>query len=302
MPRCAGRAPRRRDRAAEALLGLLYMRVRAGGRSIGSHSSPLGQLGRQAARRADRASSSRRVPDLQASAGLLQALLEGASDRHRLADGLHLVVSRLSAPRGTSRSRSAGPSPPRSRWTARSRRGGLGDVVGISSRVYPTASLAAIFAMGKAGGLRGQRRRARHPWVHLDDEAASGLRGPPRTARSSRRCARRWPACIAMASSRISWYSRSDRVWAGATVMESPVCTPIASKFSIGADDHRVVRAVGASPRARTPSSPSTDSSTIRHSPTGDWRAPTPGECRRTPRPRATLGASTAAQRCRRGG
>ena len=38
---------------------------------------------------------------------------------------------------------------------------------------------------------------------------------------------------IATAASRISWYSRSVSVWAGATVMESPVCTPMASKFSI---------------------------------------------------------------------
>ena len=38
---------------------------------------------------------------------------------------------------------------------------------------------------------------------------------------------------IARAASRISWYSRSVRVWAGATVIESPVWTPIGSKFSI---------------------------------------------------------------------
>jgi hypothetical protein len=37
----------------------------------------------------------------------------------------------------------------------------------------------------------------------------------------------------AIAASRIIWYSRSVSVCAGATVMESPVCTPIASKFSI---------------------------------------------------------------------
>ena len=37
----------------------------------------------------------------------------------------------------------------------------------------------------------------------------------------------------AMAASRIAWYSRSERVSAGATVIESPVCTPMASKFSI---------------------------------------------------------------------
>ena len=35
------------------------------------------------------------------------------------------------------------------------------------------------------------------------------------------------------AASRISWYSRSVRVCAGATVIDSPVCTPIASMFSI---------------------------------------------------------------------
>jgi hypothetical protein len=37
----------------------------------------------------------------------------------------------------------------------------------------------------------------------------------------------------AIAPSRISWYSRSVSVCAGATVIESPVCTPIGSKFSI---------------------------------------------------------------------
>ena len=29
------------------------------------------------------------------------------------------------------------------------------------------------------------------------------------------------------------WYSLSVKVWAGATVIESPVCTPIGSRFSI---------------------------------------------------------------------
>ncbi len=37
----------------------------------------------------------------------------------------------------------------------------------------------------------------------------------------------------AKAASRISWYSTSDRVWAGATVMESPVWTPMGSTFSM---------------------------------------------------------------------
>ncbi len=37
----------------------------------------------------------------------------------------------------------------------------------------------------------------------------------------------------AKASSRIRWYSTSVSVCAGATVIESPVCTPIGSTFSI---------------------------------------------------------------------
>jgi len=38
---------------------------------------------------------------------------------------------------------------------------------------------------------------------------------------------------MAIAASRIRWYSRSVSVIAGATVIESPVCTPIGSRFSI---------------------------------------------------------------------
>ena len=37
----------------------------------------------------------------------------------------------------------------------------------------------------------------------------------------------------ANAASRMRWYSTSERVWAGAMVTESPVCTPIGSRFSI---------------------------------------------------------------------
>jgi hypothetical protein len=38
---------------------------------------------------------------------------------------------------------------------------------------------------------------------------------------------------IAIEASRMSWYSLSVSVCAGATVMLSPVCTPIGSRFSI---------------------------------------------------------------------
>ena len=38
---------------------------------------------------------------------------------------------------------------------------------------------------------------------------------------------------IAIDALRMAWYSRSVSVWLGATVIESPVCTPIGSRFSI---------------------------------------------------------------------
>ncbi len=38
---------------------------------------------------------------------------------------------------------------------------------------------------------------------------------------------------MAIAASRMIWYSLSVRVWAGATVMESPVWIPIGSTFSM---------------------------------------------------------------------
>ena len=38
---------------------------------------------------------------------------------------------------------------------------------------------------------------------------------------------------MARLAARMRWYSTSESVCAGATVMESPVCTPMASKFSM---------------------------------------------------------------------
>ena len=40
----------------------------------------------------------------------------------------------------------------------------------ISSRVYPTASFAAIFAIGKSRRLGRQCRTARHAWIHFNDD------------------------------------------------------------------------------------------------------------------------------------
>ena len=54
---------------------------------------------------------------------------------------------------------------------------------------------------------------------------ANWMLQPPVSTPTSRR--------MAMPRSRMRWYSRSVSVIAGATVTESPVCTPIGSKFSI---------------------------------------------------------------------
>ncbi len=65
----------------------------------------------------------------------------------------------------------------------------------------------------------------------------------------------------ASAASRIRWYSRSDSVITGATVIESPVCTPIGSTFSI----EQITTALSAPSRITSSSNsfhPATDSST----------------------------------------
>ena len=82
-------------------------------------------------------------------------------------------------------------------------------------------------------------------------------------------------------SSRISWYSLSERVWIGATVIESPVWTPMASRFSI----EQITTALSAWSLITSNSNsfhPSTDSST-RISETGDASKPlraTSSNCR----------------------
>ena len=73
-------------------------------------------------------------------------------------------------------------------------------------------------------------------------------------------------------ASRIIWYSLSVSVWAGATVIESPVCTPIGSKFSI----EQMITQLSARSRITSISNsfqPRSDSS-IRTSLTGERSSP----------------------------
>ena len=80
----------------------------------------------------------------------------------------------------------------------------------------------------------------------------------------------------ANAASRIAWYSTSVSVWAGATVIESPVCTPIGSTFSI----EQMITQLSARSRITSSSNsfhPAIDSST-RISPIGLAAMPAGGE------------------------
>ena len=103
---------------------------------------------------------------------------------------------------------------------------------GISSRVYPRASRAAILAIGKPVALEASAEdRDTRGFISITTirpvrgSTANWMLQPPVSTPTAR--------MMAMAVSRIRWYSRSVSVIAGATVTESPVCTPIGSMFSI---------------------------------------------------------------------
>ena len=140
-----------------------------------------------------------------------------------------------------------------------------------SSSVYPTASRAAIFAIGNPVALLASALdRDTRGFISITvmrpfcGFTANCTLLPPVSTPISR--------ITAIAASRIRWYSRSVSVCAGATVIESPVCTPIASKFSI----EQMITTL--SFRSRTTSSsysfhPSTLSSS-KHSCTGERSSP----------------------------
>ena len=101
-----------------------------------------------------------------------------------------------------------------------------------SSSVKPTARRAAIFAIGKpvAFEARADERETRGFISMMTRRPVLGF---------TAHCTFEPPVAMPilsrtrMESSRIAWYSRSVSVCIGATVMESPVCTPIGSKFSM---------------------------------------------------------------------
>ena len=102
----------------------------------------------------------------------------------------------------------------------------------ISSSVYPTASFAATRAIGKPVAFEASAdERETRGFISMTISRPSfGLTAnctlePPVSTPISR--------STAMLADRMIWYSLSVRVSAGATVIESPVCTPIGSTFSM---------------------------------------------------------------------
>ena len=104
--------------------------------------------------------------------------------------------------------------------------------LGIPSSVQPTASLAAILAMGKPVALEAsaEERDTRGFISMIISSPSAGFTAiwtlePPHSTPISR--------MMSTEASRRRWYSLSVRVCAGAMVMESPVCTPMGSRFSM---------------------------------------------------------------------
>ena len=99
-----------------------------------------------------------------------------------------------------------------------------------------------------------KRRAPRNARIHFDDHHASGFRIH---CKLNIRSARFHPTSriTAADASRIRWYSLSVSVCAGATVIESPVCTPMGSSFR-SCRSPRSCRENRASLRVHIPSSP----------------------------------------------
>eukprot|EP00958_Prasinococcus_capsulatus_P026715 scaffold4987_cov363-Prasinococcus_capsulatus_cf.AAC.4 len=102
----------------------------------------------------------------------------------------------------------------------------------IWSRVYPIASFAAILAIGNPVALeaKADERETRGFISMTMTSPSAGFTAnctlePPHATPISR--------MISIDASRKRWYSLSVSVWAGAMVMESPVCTPMGSRFSM---------------------------------------------------------------------
>jgi hypothetical protein len=170
---------------------------------------------------------------LQPAQRLLQRFLEGAADRHHLADRLHLRGQAVVGLRELleREARDLGDDVVDRRLEA-GRRRAAGDVVAQLVERVADGQLGRDLGDREAGRLRGQRReRDTRGFISMTImRPSTGLIAnctfePPVSTPISR--------STAIEASRMIWYSLSVSVCAGATVIESPVCTPIGSRFSI---------------------------------------------------------------------
>ena len=115
--------------------------------------------------------------DLEPAQRLLQRLLEGAADRHHLADRLHLRGQPVVGLRELleREARHLGDDVVDRRLEGRRRRA-AGDVVAQLVERVADGELGGDLGDREAGRLRRQRRRARHARVHLDDDHAAVVR------------------------------------------------------------------------------------------------------------------------------
>ena len=164
---------------------------------------------------------------------LLQAFGEGAPDRHHLAHRLHRGGQRgIGAGEFLEgEARDLGDDVVDGRLE-RGRRGAAGDVVLELVQRVADGELAATLAMGKPVALEASaEERDTRGFISMTTRRPSaGLTAnctlePPVSTPISR--------STAIEALRMIWYSLSVSVSAGATVIESPVCTPIGSTFSM---------------------------------------------------------------------
>src|SRR5262249_2757421 len=117
------------------------------------------------------------------------------------------------------------------------RRRSSGDVVAQLVERASDRELGGDLGAREPGRLRGGRRGRRAAWGHLDDQHASvmGIDGELHvgSARLATFPTQHRDRGTGIEASRMIWYSLSVSVCAGAIVIESPVCRPIGSKFSI---------------------------------------------------------------------
>ena len=110
---------------------------------------------------------------LEGAHRLLQRLAEGAADGHHLAHRLHAGAQQAVGPGQLLE----GPARDLGHHVVdgglEAGRGGPGDVVGDLVEAVADGQAGGDLGDGEPGGLGGQRRGARHPGVHLDDQSAS---------------------------------------------------------------------------------------------------------------------------------